>query len=126
MAQENDYRFRKQDAVLWAYSGVDNHGDTIVSATPVALKVRSEKSSSEVLNPNSTVVIANHTVFVDREIAEGSIIWFGKLSDVPDDTNDLTDLHQVIDYSETPDIKGRHFTREVLLMKYSDRLPQTA
>lgn len=123
---EDDSRFRKQDAVLWAYAGRDNHGDVKISATAVALKVRSEKVTREVLDSNGTIQATDLTLVVDRSIAEGSIIWFGKLADVPDDTNDLTDLKQVVTYSELPDIKGRKFRREVTLIKYGDRLPVTA
>lgn len=126
MAMEDDRRFRKQDAVLWAYAGVDNHGDIKVSSTPVALKVRSEKLTRQVNDPVSEIQATDFTLVVDREIAKGSIIWFGKLSDVPDDTNNLTDLKQVVEYDEIPDIKGRKFRREVTLIKYGDRLPQTA
>lgn len=126
MSMEDDRRFRKQDAVLWAFAGVDNHGDIKVSATPVALKVRSEKETRESLDPNSTATATSFLLVVDQEIAEGGIIWFGALADVPDDTNDLTDLKQVVDYSEIPDVKGRNFRREVRLIKFSDRLPQTA
>lgn len=108
-----------QRAVLWAASGTDNYGEhTVNAATEIA--ARWESGLAEAVGAQGAVIASSGTVVVDREIAVGSILWKGKLCDVP---TPKTNLHQVIDYQETPDVKARNYRRVVTLARYSDELP---
>ena len=111
-----------QKAVLWTFSSYDNQGEAKVSAA-TEIDVRWEESVRETLDPKGNVIAADATVVVDRDIANHSIMWLGAEDDL---ASPPVDLYQVISFSKIPDVKGRNFRRVVLLMKYSDELPELA
>jgi len=110
---------RFQDAVLWAAGSIDNYGQYQVQS-PVEIKVRWEDVQEEIGDPAGGTVITSSRVFVDRVIAVGSLMWEGKLEDLP---TPVTNLKRVASYSKIPDIKGRNDRRFVQLVTYSDSLP---
>lgn len=107
-------------AVLWETSTSDGYGRSKVSAA-VEIRVRWEDSRSESGDPQNTVQSNPVTVFVDRAIAMDSILWHGKLVDVP---TVPTGLCKVVGVGYTPDIKGRVTQRTVTLMRHGDVLPE--
>jgi hypothetical protein len=109
----------KQDAVLWAASGTDDYGEVTVSAA-IGIKVRWERENKEAIDALGATIAFEDAAFVDRDIADGSILWLGKLANLP---NQPEDLRQVIQFAKIPDIKGRNFSRVVGLIKFSDALP---
>lgn len=119
--------FRCQTAVLWEADGYDDYGSPKVLA-PVELNVRWEEVQTEALDAKGNTIAIDAVVVVDRVIAEGSIMWQGKLDDIPGTTGIPTDgnLKQVIKYSDIPDIKARYCRRLVYLMRWSDVLPNLA
>ena len=108
-----------QDAVLYALAGVDDYGHHTVSSTGVAIKLRWETKQVEVIDAQGNTTMLESVAFVDRVIAIGSNIWLGKLADVP---SPVTNLRQVVTYSEIPDTKGRNPRRMVGMMKSSNEL----
>lgn len=118
-------RNRKQDAVLFTKSGYDAFGKPTVSDTPTKLKVRWEDRNEEVTDPQGNTIGTEATVVVDRAITIGSVLWKGSYDDLPDDLSTLTDLKEVVTYSETPDVKGRNFRRVVRVVRYKNALPGT-
>lgn len=118
MPQETD--FLDQKAVLWLKSTYDAAGEQVVSE-PIEISVRWEADRREILGPNETPIASTAVVMVDRNIPEGSIMWQGELTSLPDE---LTEgIHEVVAYSEVPDLKGRNFQRTVILAKYKGELP---
>ena len=115
-------RKRKQDAVLWAYSGSDRDGDITVSSTKIALKVRWQIGKVQQRNTDSELVTVDGLAVVDREIAVHSIMWKGKVADA---VEPYSNLWEVVDYSEIPSLKANRFRRIVLLNRYSNELPIT-
>lgn len=110
----------KQFAVFWLASpNVDKWGKKQVR-TPKEIPVRWEwgLKLNQVATEASEKMIA--TVYVDREITIGSILWKGRKANLP---STLTDLVQVLDYKEIPDIKGLSPRRLVMVGLYSDTLP---
>jgi len=107
-------------AVLWSAGGVDDYGNPTVSA-PVEIPCRWLIGMRESLDAEGNIIGVSDTVIVDRAIPIGSILWKGRLKDLP---SSPTDLKQVIEYRETPDVKGRKRRRMVLLSRYSDQLPE--
>lgn len=113
------FRARFQKAVCWAKSSVDQFGNPTVTA-PVELDVRWEKGLSREITPNINPIAVADTVWVDQEIALGSMMRYGELIDLPAVPDEI---REVVDYVEIPDVKGRVRERVVLLAKYADRLP---
>ena len=107
-------------AVLWAASDVDYYGMDKVSS-PVEIRVRWEGSASVSGDPQDTVQATPTTVYVDRAVTVGSLMWHGELRDLPDPP---TGLFLVVGYDVTPDLKGRNMQRTVTLARYSDLLPE--
>jgi hypothetical protein len=109
----NDY------AVLWAASSTDQYGRFKVSE-PVEIRVRWDGSQVESTDPNNTVQAQPAEVLVDRVITVDSILWHGKLRDLPAVP---TNLAKVIGYEAVPDIRNKFIQRTVTLMRYNDSLP---
>lgn len=110
---------RFQKAVLWRNGGYDNYGEVKV-LDPVEIDVRWEDTHNETVDPNGNVVAKTAQVVVNQDIAIGSILWKGELADLP---SPVTNLHQVIGKTETPDLKNRNIRRQLTLMRYKNSLP---
>jgi|TARA_R110002110_G_scaffold145775_7_gene335373 hypothetical protein len=112
---------RHQYAVYWAATGVDDYGEQTVSA-PIELKVRWESEEQETTSADGQLVLTTEVVWVDRVISSGSILWFGKLIDLPSPLGGV-DLLKVSAYIEKPDTKGRNPEQTIRLVRYSQTLP---
>ena len=108
-----------QYAVLWIIYTKGNYGEYTVSS-PIEISVRWEEMRSITGDPQNTVESNVPEVFIDREILIGSILWKGRLTDLPDTP---TKLYKVTEYDCTPDIKGRVYQRSVTLTRYREALP---
>lgn len=114
---------RRQKAVLWAATNTyDNDGVPQVSAAK-ELKVRWETERDESFPTLNETVAYDEMAQVGEEVAVGSIMWKGKLIDLPSTPNNL---RKVVHYAEIPGIKGRIQDRWVFLVKFSDTLPTIA
>src|SRR5687768_9890959 len=113
-------RHRRQDAVLWAIAGKDKYVNPTVSAA-IALKVRWIDKQTESLDADNQVVRSDVMVKTNRDIGIGSILWKGKLPDVP---SPPTDLYQVIQSRDVPNIKNRETRYTVFLIRFGDTLPE--
>lgn len=114
---------RKQYAVLWMFVRFDNHGDLVVEQ-PVELKVRWEPTYKMGVDAKGEPIAITADVAVDRPITIGSIMWRGRINDIPGTAYTPTsDLMKVIGFDEVPDVKGRTFRRGVSLARFSDSLP---
>lgn len=112
---------RYQNAVLRQKTGVNAVGQPTLG-TAAKVKVRWEDKLTETLDAQGNVVTAAAVVVVDREVTVGSIIWKGTTTSPTDGT---TQLYEVISYSEVPDVLNREVRRQVLLNKYSMKMPPT-
>lgn len=113
---------RFQKAVYWAKGGIDDYGEPTISAG-VELDVRWERETNEVLDPNGETINTDVVMFVDQELTQGSIVWYGSEDDLPDDVTTTTDLYQVIAYEEIPDVKNRVASKVAYLKRFNDTLP---
>jgi len=111
-----------QKAVLYVLAGRDNYGKATVNAG-IEISVRWENKQAEVLDSQGTLVGTDTVVYVDRDVTIGSVLWLGKLINLP---SVPTELKEVISYQKIPDVKNRAFRRKLLCMKYSDSLPTIA
>jgi hypothetical protein len=108
-----------QKAVLWANNGTDDYGDPKIGA-PVEISVNWSWNEDAQESPTGGPVAIVGTVAVDRRIKLKSLLWLGRLAELPETKADLC---QVIGYSEVPDVKGRNPRRSVTIARYSNTLP---
>jgi hypothetical protein len=119
-------RSLKQKAVLWPATNdgdaadYNDYGERKLDAKEEII-CRWEIKTTESLDPQGQTVAFSETVYVDKAIIEGSIMWKGELCNLPATP---TNLRRVEAYEELPDIKGKNPLRMVRLMKYSDELPE--
>lgn len=113
-----------QDAVLWPATGVDDDGEVTVGA-PVEIRCRWVYKRMETLDRKGSTIALDALVVVDREVADNSLLWLGKLEDWygTGSAGVGVGLHQMVTYSGTPDLKGRVQRRTLGLKRYKDRLP---
>lgn len=119
------FRARRQLAVLWPFVSYDENGEPMVGS-PQELTVRWEQGLSQEITPRTNPIAVAATVWVDREIANGSMLRIGSLADITGTGTEVVTIDnilEVVDYQVIPDVKGRVFERVVLCQKYADGLP---
>lgn len=112
-----------QRAVLWKKTGVDGYGVVIVARDPIEIACRWNIVETKSGGGDTDVSSQTSSLVVDQEIEIGSVIWVGDLSLLPDPVSNLL---QVIDVTNVPDIKGRKFYRTVRVQRFTNSLPQTS
>lgn len=112
-----------QKATYWSATGnIDKNGKPTVTATEIQINVRWLLTKDEIIDSFGTVVGFDELAIVDRVIPIHSILWLGKLEDLP---SPLVDLREVIDFKEIPDALNRVFKRTVKMIRFGNRLPTT-
>ena len=116
--------FRMQRAVLWPADGFDRYGQPKVGS-PVEIEVRWNNTKRQVPDAEGNPVTVDATAVVGRRIEPGSAMWLGGLSDWlgTGSGGDESDVMEVRDCVETPDLKGRVMHRTAMLNFYRDSLP---
>lgn len=116
---------RPQRAVLWPKLGVDRLGQFVVG-DPVEIRVQWDDNYSEALDPQKNTVQVDGTIYTNRVIPIGSIVWQGRIAawagtgsgEAP------TGLMEVKTVKITPDLKGRNRTYMYGLVRFNDVLPK--
>lgn len=121
--------WRKQWAVLWAHDGVSftEDGQPKVDA-PVEIRVRWNDKAGNAYGPQGNTLAFDATAIVDRDIVVGSIMWPGSMDEWLEDGSAGSDtgLMEVVNFVNTPDLKGRKYRRTVQLAFYKDEMPELA
>lgn len=112
-------KVKGQYGVLWQFAGRDRNGQITVSA-PRQIALRWEKGKRKALDDEAEVIASDATAFVNEQIPIHSIMREGKLASVP---TPPTDLFEVTDLREIPDIKGRKTQRTATLVRWKKPLP---
>ena len=118
--------YRRQKAVLWEATGVDDYNEPIVSA-PEELDCRWVNKRREMVGNDGTPIAVDATVVVDREIPINSLMWEGSLDDLPAGTSFTVadgQIMKVLLCNRTPDIKARVNRYTAGLMRFRDVLPE--
>jgi len=76
-------RMRKQKAVYWAPTGRDQENRYLYD-DPVEIKCRWDERYERDFNMYGEEIDIRSTVYVDREVALGGVLWLGLLVDAPD------------------------------------------
>lgn len=106
-------------AVLWTAAALDNYGRPSVYS-PIEIQVRWEDLTTLSSSPQDTIQTLNAEIFVDCDIPIESILWHGRLEDLP---SSPTGLVKVIETDSIPDIKGRVSQKSVRAIRHKDVLP---
>jgi hypothetical protein len=113
----------RQYAVLWTVTGRDRYGNITVAA-PVEIRCRWLEGQEEALDEHGNDIALDATAHVDRLIAPDSLLWLGRLKDVPITFGPLLGtLMQARTYYATPSVKARRVRHKVGLIRYKDTPP---
>ena len=105
----------RQHAVLWTAAGRDDYGNPKV-ASPVEIRIRWETGKGEANRRKAEVI-------TKQEIVINSVMWLGKLANLPALPSPNVELMQVIGYDEIPDAKNRDVLRRASLVLLGSKLP---
>lgn len=112
---------RTDTAFVWYFLRYDFRGDLVVSSRVKRIKVRLEQGYIETLDARGNKIAVPNMVKVGERIPVHSLMYFG--DKLPDQ---VTNLQQVVELEEIPDLEGEEVDRWVKLHKYGDTLPTTA
>jgi len=118
---ERDAQYQR--AVLWAANGtITRYGEKEVSAA-VEIPARWEEGILRTVNEDGTPSASSGTIHLDQAVAAGSIMWLGKLVDLPSPISESTGLMEVVGVNEMTDISGRDIKHDVTVQKFRGALP---
>ena len=105
-------RMRKQTAVYWPFSSVDQFGKKSFGSA-VEVSVRWDDVSEEFLDADGERQLSRATVYVDRDMALGSVLMSGTLSDITDAVNikENAGAWGIRKFDKIPNIKATEFLR---------------
>lgn len=113
-------------AVLWAKrsgrDGIDSLGRQVLSDA-VQIPCRFQYITRLGQNVQQSVDLVVAKMQVCQIIPTESIVWDGKLNELPADLSTITNLMIVLDQERVKDIKYREEFRLVTLGRYNDTLP---
>jgi len=108
-------------AVYYEATGTSSFGEATFAAGR-EIRVRVEEKTEDTLGDNDELIRTNHTMYVQEDLVKNSVIWIGKLTDVPDPINDLLVIRV---YEKIPNYNGKKFERVVKLKRFRDKLVLT-
>lgn len=100
-------KMRKQWAVYWAPIGLDKNNKYIYDE-PVEIRCRWDERTERDFNTIGEEVNVKATVYVDREVALGGVLWLGLLVDSP---STPPEHNKIKIYRITPNRKASEFLR---------------
>lgn len=105
-------RMRKQDAVYWPISSVDNYGQPVLG-TPVQIRCRWEDRNEEFVDVNGTQLLSSAVVYVDRDVVPGGVLMLGTLADITDADNpkENDNAYEIRRFDNLPDIRAKEFLK---------------
>ena len=109
----------KQKAVYWAPSAPDGYGGRQY-ASPVEINCRWQDGTKTILSREGEEVVSIATVWVDRDLQEGGMLWLGELSNLTSsqqaDPTTLSDAYTIRRFEKMPEYgSNTRFLRKVYL-----------
>lgn len=106
-------------AVYFTKVDDDKFGKPRVSAG-VQIRIKTELTEAENRNPQSSGVSYDYDAVVLQRLEVGSLVWIGKLADLP---NPVTNLLEVVWYDEVSTLDESKVSRTAGLKRYSNAAP---
>lgn len=114
----------KDHAVYWEATGLDRRGRvTITEDGPIDIKCRWEEMTRQTLDGKGDPITISARVAVAIDIPDNSILWHGRLVDLPADGTPPSGIMRVMGRERSPDIKSRHVRRVLTLTRHNAELP---
>lgn len=113
----------RDPAVLWTMSRHDRDGFPLVNS-PTEICCRWEEKNLEMTDADGNRIVVDAVLAVGRNLVMGSLLWAGKLCDLPDSGEPPRDLYEVVLRDRGSDLKGRVTRYEFGLKRYKDKLPR--
>lgn len=108
-------KMRKQKAIYWAYTGIDQFGQKQYDV-PVEISCRWEDVAEEFLDANGVKQISSSIVYVDRDIILGSILKLGEINDdLEEDPKSNDNVYDIKRFNKLPNFKNTEILRTVYL-----------
>jgi hypothetical protein len=123
------YGTRRTYVVVWDCTGEDDFGQPKVSDEPEEILVRWETIKRDVVDPKGRKVAVDVQISLNRDIAPGSVVWLGQISDLATGTDSGTDddypgdVRRVVTFESIPDVKGRATERFATLARDKETFP---
>ena len=116
-----EQRVRKQKAVYWARSGVDDNGEVTLAAYS-ELWVQWVEKRQEMTDPRGNVISVDVQVVLGQEVTIGSIMAKGAYADY----SATAMKYEIVAYDEQRDLQNRCIRRVAGLTRYGAELPALA
>lgn len=111
-------------AVLWRCSSFDSYNNPILVFPPVEIACK-WKTGSRSTNPQ--VGTEDVLMVVSEDISRGSVLWIGKLSELPNPVVNpefnQTEIYTVVDVRNTPDLRDVEMRRVLILQRSKAKIP---
>lgn len=111
-------------AVLWECSQFDGYNNPILTFPPIEINCR-WRTGSRTTNPQ--IGTEDVLMIVNRNVSKGSVLWIGKLADLPNPLLDpefnQTKIYSVIDQKNTPDLRDVERRRVLILQRSKAKIP---
>ncbi len=115
---------RTVSAVWWIKNSVDRYGEETYQ-TPIEIKVRWIDNRKRVSGQNTNSVGYDISLVADRDLVAESVIWKGKLVDLPNPQDGvivINDLMRIESSKQTQDLKGRFTRYEANANRYKSQI----
>lgn len=123
--------YLKQRAVLWRMTGYNAQGLPTLATQSEEIKCRFDERRTEKLGPKGVPIAVDGMMVVEVDIAVGSQVWLGSHDDLAASVTGTGEgpelipesgVMDVVTFTKTPDLRGRHHSRVIGLKRNSDTL----
>lgn len=108
-------------AVLWSFARNDRDGFPRVEQ-PVDTCCRWEEKNIEMVDPEGNKIQVDVILAVPHQIVMNSLLWEGRLCDLPESGVPTRDVYEVVARDRGDDLKGRVRRWEFGLKRFKDRI----
>ena len=107
---------RRQTAIYWALSSIDNYGRPTWSA-PIEIECRWEDVHEEYIDAHMQRQLSSAIVYVDRDMEVGSMLKLGDLDSGIDQDNprDNDDTWEIRRFDKLPNLKNSEYLRTAIV-----------
>lgn len=120
MTNDSIVDLRSGYAVYWEKTGQDRYGDPEFGVAE-EIRVQVEKQNTQTLKDQSEAVSFEYLINVPKQLVMGSVLWLGKIADLPSEPDNLI---EIVDIEEYADDTGLLFDRWIKGARYGDtRVP---